>query len=127
MGERELDSCLGVNRRSLCVLPTEICDQLSVSVSQEGIVETLWVGVSRGCIRGSYGKERERGGGGQWLGSGALHAFVLALVLVFGLRHNRKYTAHLLVLQVAHDQKNIPQSRKRGCKTANTCIQTWAR
>lgn len=45
MGEREVDSCFGVNRRSLCVLPTKICDQLSVSVSQEGIMETLWVGV----------------------------------------------------------------------------------
>lgn len=45
MGEWEVDSCLGVNRRSLCVLPTKICDQLSVSVSQGGIMETLWVGV----------------------------------------------------------------------------------
>lgn len=46
-------------------------------------METLWVGVERGCIRGSYGKEREQGGGGgQRLGSGALHAFVSALVLV---------------------------------------------
>lgn len=31
----EWDSCAWVNRRSLCVLPTKICDQLSVSVSQE--------------------------------------------------------------------------------------------
>lgn len=39
MGEWEVDSCAGENRRSLCVLPTKICDQLSVSVSQGGILE----------------------------------------------------------------------------------------
>lgn len=44
MGEWEVDSCIGVNRRSLCVLPTKICDQLSVSVSQGGILEHFgWV------------------------------------------------------------------------------------
>lgn len=44
MGEWEVDSCAGVNRRSLCVLPTKICDQLSVSVSQGGILEHFgWV------------------------------------------------------------------------------------
>lgn len=54
MGEWEVDSCTGVNRRSLCVLPTKICDQLSVSVSQGGIMETLWVGACRGCVRGQF-------------------------------------------------------------------------
>lgn len=44
MGEWEVDSCTGVNRRSLCVLPTKICDQLSVSVPQGGIlVHFGWV------------------------------------------------------------------------------------
>lgn len=45
MGECEWDSCTGVNRRSLCTLPTKICDQLSVSVSQGEFLNTLgwWV------------------------------------------------------------------------------------
>lgn len=46
MGERRVDSCTEVNRRSLCVLATttKICDQLSVSVSGKGIIERFgWV------------------------------------------------------------------------------------
>lgn len=55
----EVDSCFGgENRRSLCVLPRKICDQLSVSVSEGAIMETLWVGAQRGCIRGSCGRTR---------------------------------------------------------------------
>lgn len=51
MGERRVDSCTEVNRRSLCVLATttKICDQLSVSVSGKGIIERFWVGAEKGC------------------------------------------------------------------------------
>lgn len=73
--------------RSLCVLPTKICDQLSVSFSQEGILEIGWVGVQGGCTRGSCGREREKGTGvhGWWLGSRVLHRLVSDLVSFFDM------------------------------------------
>lgn len=44
----EWDSCVGQNRRSLCVPPIKICDQLSVSVPQVKFLETFlkstWTG-----------------------------------------------------------------------------------
>lgn len=69
MGEREVDSCARVNRRSLCVLLAKICDQLSVSVSQGGILERFrWVDMED-ARRGSCGKEREKGcTAGGWFG-----------------------------------------------------------
>lgn len=54
-GEWEIDSCVGVNRRSFCDLPTEICDQLSMSDSKGGILEYFgWVfgdGIRDSCWR----------------------------------------------------------------------------
>lgn len=54
----------GVNRRSLCVPPRKICDQLSESVSVGAIMETLWVGAQERMHEEQLWGGRGAGGGG---------------------------------------------------------------